>query len=68
VFTLGVGFAAEMTKGKDTQPARAAARPQKAEKAVDQWLQRGLHDLFDEVAREPIPAELLRLIEEDKKK
>ncbi len=30
------------------------------------WLQRGLHQLYDSVANEPIPAELLRLIEEDK--
>jgi len=35
--------------------------------AFDLWLQRGLHQMFDEVAREPIPEELLRLIEQDKK-
>lgn len=32
------------------------------------WLQRGLHELYDSVAQEPIPAELLRLIEDDKTK
>ena len=31
-----------------------------------QHLQRGLHQLYDSVAAEPIPAELLRLIEADK--
>lgn len=32
------------------------------------WLSRGLHQLFDDVANEPIPDELLRLIEEDRNK
>ncbi len=40
----------------------------KAEAAFDLWLQRGLHELFDGVANEPIPEELLRLIEGDRKK
>ncbi len=39
----------------------------KAEAAFDVWLQRGLHELFDEVAQEPIPENLLRLIEGDRK-
>ena len=36
--------------------------------AFDLWLQRGLHQLFDEVAREPVPEDLLRLIEDDRKR
>ena len=36
--------------------------------AFDIWLERGLHQLYDDVAREPIPDELLRLIQEDKDK
>lgn len=40
----------------------------KTEAAFDIWLQRGLHKLFDDVANEPIPEELLRIIEEDRKK
>ena len=32
----------------------------------DVWLNRGLHQLYDDVAREPIPEELLRLIEADR--
>lgn len=36
--------------------------------AFNVWLSRGLHTLFDDVASEPIPAELLRLIEEDRNK
>jgi len=36
--------------------------------AFDLWLQRGLHQMFDDVAREPIPPELLALIEADRNK
>lgn len=36
--------------------------------AFDIWLRRGLHQIFDDVANEPIPPELLRLIEKDRKK
>ena len=30
------------------------------------WLRRGLHDAFDAIAAEPVPEDLLRLIEEDR--
>nr|WP_241667177.1 NepR family anti-sigma factor [Roseomonas nepalensis] len=36
------------------------------EAAFDIWLQRGLHHMFDDVMQEPIPEELLRLIEQDR--
>lgn len=44
-----------------------------AEKSVEAsafniWLNLGLHQLYDDVAQEPIPPELLRLIEEDRSK
>ncbi|MBW6398303.1 hypothetical protein KPL78_10620 [Roseomonas sp. HJA6] len=50
-----------------------AARGRSAKKPVpdaafDIWLRRGLHQMFDDVAREPIPPELLRLIEQDRGK
>lgn len=50
-----------------------AARGRGAKKAVpdaafDIWLRRGLHQMYDDVAREPIPPELLRLIEQDRGK
>ena len=38
----------------------------KPEAAFDQWLARGLHKMFDDVAREPVPDELLKLIEDDR--
>ena len=36
--------------------------------AFDVWLTRGLHQLFDDVASEPVPDELLKLIREDRDK
>ncbi|MCG4253158.1 NepR family anti-sigma factor [Acetobacter tropicalis] len=38
-----------------------------SDQAFDLWLKRGLHQLFDDVANEPIPEELLKLIEEDRR-
>lgn len=36
--------------------------------AFDVWLDRQLHQMFDRVAKEPIPEDLLRLIEGDRTK
>jgi hypothetical protein len=36
--------------------------------AIDLFIDRGLHELFDKVMDEPVPEELLRLIEDDRKK
>ena len=38
------------------------------ETAFDLWLNRGLHQLFDDVANEPVPDELLKLIQQDQQK
>ena len=59
--------------GKPSGPTgRAAPRggraKRKPEQAFDQWLSRGLHQMFDQVAKEPIPEDLLRLIEDDETK
>ena len=40
----------------------------KPDEAFDKWLKKGLHQLYDTVAREPVPDDLLRLIEEDRKR
>lgn len=56
-----------MTQRK-TPPAKTPNTSRPADSAFDQWLNRGLHQLFDDVANEPIPDELLKLIEEDRKK
>lgn len=59
-----------MTQGKDTLDPKPQVPPRrvrgKPESPFDQWLTRGLHQLFDDVAKEPIPDELLRLIQDDK--
>lgn len=46
-------------------PAGEAGR---ARGAFDLWLERGLHQLYDGVAEEPIPEALLQLIEKDRQK
>ena len=49
--------------------AGAVPRPKRpADQAFDTWLERGLHEIFDDVAREPVPDELLKLIRDHKGK
>lgn len=36
--------------------------------AFDNWLNRGLHQIFDDVMNEPIPSELLKILQSDQKK
>ncbi len=40
----------------------------KPEAAFNLWLERGLHKLFDDIAQEPIPEALLKIIEQDRNK
>jgi len=47
------------------KPARRAAAS--ADEAFDLWLERGLHAMFDKVTQEPIPPELLALIEKHRR-
>jgi len=51
---------------KPPRPHRKQSQP--ADAAFDIWLRRGLHQLYDDVTREPVPEELLRLIQEDREK
>ena len=54
-----------------TDPKRRKPRKPVEElkpEAFDLWLKRGLHEIYDTVANEPIPDEWLKLIEEDRKK
>ncbi len=60
--------AATMKTPKDNPGATPAKKPGKGEKAFDLWLKTGLHRLYDDIAGEPVPDELLRLIQEDRKK
>ena len=57
-----------MTERKEKPSREPAQQSRRTDAAFDLWLKRGLHQLYDEVANEPIPPELLRLIEEDRKK
>jgi hypothetical protein len=53
---------------KPSDPAKAGAEQEDGavDNAFDLWLRRGLHQLYDTVAKEPIPEALLRMIEEDR--
>jgi hypothetical protein len=52
------------TKAKSSKAG--ARRPAAPEQAFDLWLNQKLHDMYDDVTQEPIPPELLQLIEEDR--
>ena len=54
-----------MTQRKPPLP-RPSLKSRPTDVAFDLWLNQGLHQLFDDVANEPIPDELLKLIEDDK--
>jgi hypothetical protein len=51
---------------RQDKPPRKGEEGNGVDRAFDLWLQRGLHQLYDNVAQEPLPAELLKLIEEDR--
>lgn len=55
-------------KNKLEQPERpklkAASKPPK-ERPFDMWLQKQLHAMYDEIASEPLPSDLLNMIETD---
>lgn len=45
--------------------ARPASPESRAERPFDVWLNRQLHAMYDEIAKEPLPPELVELIERD---
>ncbi len=55
-----------MTQRRSKQPQSSRRQSRPVDAAFDVWLQRGLHQLYDDVAREPIPDELLKLIQENR--
>ena len=59
-----------MTSASDTppptNPRAAPKRRRKGDTAFELWLQRGLHQMFDDVANEPVPDELRKLIDDDR--
>jgi len=65
--SLAAGMMGKIEKKRAGTPAKSGIEQEgkEVDQAFDVWLRRGLHQLYDTVAREPIPDELLRLIEED---
>ena len=61
-----------MAKHPTEPPGGSSADPSRAAPEDDaftpwlRWLERSLHQRFDAVVAEPIPEDLLRLIEEDR--
>lgn len=49
-------------KSKQLRPRPLQSRP--VDSAFNLWLERGLHDLYDQVAFEPVPDDLLKLMQE----
>jgi hypothetical protein len=49
--------------GRAGGPARP--KPRTSERPFDMWLQKQLHAMYDEIASEPLPDDLLKLIESD---
>ncbi len=62
------GPTGKSSPAKDSSGAAARSSGRKPDEAFDRWLKKGLHQLYDTVAREAVPDELLRLIEEDRKR
>ena len=53
-------------KPEDGRAARAArSKPRGGDRPFDLWLHKQLHAMYDEIASEPLPNELLNLIEKD---
>jgi hypothetical protein len=48
----------------DEPAARQRAKPS-PERPFDMWLQKQLHAMYDEIASEPLPNDLLNLIDRD---
>lgn len=41
------------------------SKPKTADRPFDMWLQKQLHAMYDEIASEPLPDDLMNLIEKD---
>lgn len=49
--------------GRAGGPARS--KPRSSDRPFDMWLHKQLHAMYDEIASEPLPDDLLKLIEKD---
>ena len=57
-----------MADRKEKPDPKPNPKSRPTDSAFDQWLNRGLHQLFDDVMNEPVPPELLKIVQDDKKK
>jgi hypothetical protein len=55
-------------KARAGSTARTKAAKPPMERPFDMWLQKQLHAMYDEITNEPLPDDLLDLIESDAKK
>ncbi len=49
--------------GRAGGPARS--KPRSSDRPFDMWLHKQLHAMYDEIASEPLPDDLLNLIDKD---
>ena len=57
-----------MANRKDKPPPGPSKKSVVSDDAFDVWLNRGLHQLYDKIAEEPVPDHILKLIEDDRDK
>lgn len=57
-----------MSDEKGMPRDKSAKQSRSTDAAFDNWLNRGLHQIFDDVMNEPIPPELLKLLHSEKNK
>ena len=57
----------QKNKGSGGESGKSKTPPSKPsrERPFDMWLQKQLHSMYDEIAAEPLPADLLNLIDKD---
>jgi hypothetical protein len=58
----------KLQKGRAGASARDKSVKAPAERPFDMWLQKQLHAMYDEIAAEPLPDDLVKLIERDAEK
>ncbi len=58
----------QRNKPKAGESPRTAMKPAPSDRPFDMWLQKQLHAMYDEIAAEPLPTDLLNLIETDAKR
>ena len=53
----------DSSSGERMKPKASPKTP--SERPFDMWLQKQLHAMYDEIAAEPVPSDLLNLIDKD---